>query len=177
VFRDGRRQILEVLLPGRIFGFEALHRGEARYSIAALTDISYGVIERGALPILSDEHPELAGALLEIVLEEHERTHRRLAWMGHCTAEERLAAALTDLHARLTRFGLVRDGAFPLPLTQQQLADLIGFNVVHVNRVLRRLRARRLVTLEEHVVQIHDLAALARIVPMQSAPGHDGRDG
>jgi CRP/FNR family transcriptional regulator, anaerobic regulatory protein len=169
VFRDGRRQILDVLLPGRIFGFEALLRGEARYSVTALTDAVYGTIDRGSLPLFSNRHPEFAGVLLEVLLEEHESAHRRLAWMGHYTAEERLAALLVDLHARLTTLSLVRDdGSFPLPLTQQQLADLMGFNVVHVNRVLRRLRARRLVTLEEQVVQIHDPASLARIVPMQN---------
>ena len=171
VFRDGRRQILDVVLPGRVFGFEALYRGEARYSITAITDITYGTIERGALPLFSDRHPELARPLLEILLEEHDGIHRRLAWMGHYTAEERLAALLVDVHKQLAMLGLVReDGTFPLPLTQQQLADLMGFNVVHINRVLRRLRARQLVTIEEHLVRIQDPAALARIVPMRS--GH-----
>jgi CRP-like cAMP-binding protein len=169
VFRDGRRQILDVLLPGRLFGFEALHRDEACYSVVAITEIAYGTIERAALPLFSGRHPELGRALLEVLLEEHEGVHRRLAWMGHYTAEERLAALLADLHKRLAALGLVReDGAFPMPLTQQQLADLMGFNVVHINRVLRRLRMRQLVTIEEHLVRIHDPVALARIVPVSS---------
>jgi len=45
---------------------------------------------------------------------------------------------------------------FPLPLTQSELADTLGLSVVHVNRVLKILRAQRFILLEGHTVTILD---------------------
>jgi len=40
--------------------------------------------------------------------------------------------------------GLVRDHSYPLPLTQVQIGETIGASIVHVNRILRRMRADHL---------------------------------
>ena len=40
--------------------------------------------------------------------------------------------------------GLVRDNSYPLPLTQAQLGETVGASIVHVNRMLKKLRADRL---------------------------------
>ena len=36
--------------------------------------------------------------------------------------------------------GLVRGNSLALPLTQEQLADTIGFSLVHTNKTLKNLR-------------------------------------
>jgi CRP-like cAMP-binding protein len=172
---DGRRQILDLQLPGRIFGFELLARSDAPYSIVTLTSVSYGMIPREALLLLLRRRDHLASALLELVLDDYKGLYRRLAQMGHYKAEERVAAFLLDLRARLASLGLVRGERFTLPLTQQQLADLLGFNVVHVNRVLRRLHRGRLLTLKNRVVQIHDLGGLQRLARSEEAAAGSGK--
>lgn len=45
--------------------------------------------------------------------------------------------------------GLVRDNSYPLPLTQVQLGETIGASVVHVNRILKKLRADSLLEHKE----------------------------
>lgn len=42
--------------------------------------------------------------------------------------------------------GLTTGQSFVLELTQQELADLLGLHVIHVSRVLGRLRARKLLS-------------------------------
>jgi len=67
---------------------------------------------------------------------------------------------LLDLHGRLTRAGLEKGSAYCCPLTQQNMADLVGLTVVHVNRVLRRLHDEDLATVSRGMVQIHDMVGL-----------------
>jgi CRP-like cAMP-binding protein len=49
------------------------------------------------------------------------------------------------MHDRLAAVGLADEQAFPIPLTQEMLADTLGLSIVHVNRTLQRMRKDRLV--------------------------------
>jgi CRP-like cAMP-binding protein len=68
----------------------------------------------------------------------------------------------------LQRLGLSTGDTFRLPLSQQQMAEYLGINVVHLNRTLRRLREAGLVVIESQTVAIRDLEGLRRIAhPVQ----------
>src|SRR5206468_2582370 len=95
--------------------------------------------------------------------EDERRLHNYVIGLGRADAEERLAMMLVEFHGRLARAGLFRNGAYPWPLTQQDMADFLGLTVVHVNRVVQRLRREGLVTVGKGTVQIHKLAALHKI--------------
>ena len=49
---------------------------------------------------------------------------------------------------------------YDLPLTQAELGDTLGLSNVHVNRVLKHLRTKGLVTVFERSVHIPDVAKL-----------------
>jgi DNA-binding transcriptional regulator LsrR (DeoR family) len=48
-------------------------------------------------------------------------------------------------------------------MTQQQMADYLGLTVVHVNRVLRRLREAGTISISEGRMMIRDMQALAQL--------------
>jgi CRP-like cAMP-binding protein len=50
--------------------------------------------------------------------------------------------------------------AFRLPMTQQQLADHLGVNVVHFNRVLKALSAGNMLKVKTGTVIIEDASRL-----------------
>ena len=47
---------------------------------------------------------------------------------------------------------------FQCPLNQYELADALGLSSIHVNRILRELRERGLLTVSRGTVKIHDLS-------------------
>jgi len=76
-----------------------------------------------------------------LVAREHLRfTRNQLLRLGCHNAYQRVAHFLLELHDRLSMVGLVTDGAFVFPLTQEMLADALGLSVVHVNRIMKQLR-------------------------------------
>ncbi len=47
------------------------------------------------------------------------------------------------------------------------LADALGLTAIHINRTLRQLRERKLLTLRKGSVTIHDLAGLRKLAGFQ----------
>ena len=52
-----------------------------------------------------------------------------------------MAHLFCEIYARSAEVGLVKDGGCALPLAQAELRDATELSVVHVNRVIQRLRA------------------------------------
>jgi CRP-like cAMP-binding protein len=160
---DGRRQILGILLPGDTIGLDAVVFGQAQSSVQALTDVATCVFEVRSLAELCATRPSIVHRMLWRASEERRRLERQLTSVGVGTARERLIAFLLDLHARLRNRGLASGPAFAMPLTQHQIADHLGVNVVHINRVLRGLREEGLLSVQEHTVVLRDPEALRKL--------------
>ena len=75
---------------------------------------------------------------------------------------------MVELGLRLQLVGLGDAGGFACPLNQYVLADALGLTAIHVNRVLRQLRERQLLTFRDGRVVFHDLPRLRQLA------GHHG---
>lgn len=73
-----------------------------------------------------------------------------------------------ELFARLDAVGAAAPDGYALPLTQEELADVLGLTAVHVNRTLQALRSDGLIQLRDQRLVIADRKALAH------AGGFDG---
>jgi CRP-like cAMP-binding protein len=71
------------------------------------------------------------------------------------------------LAERLSLIGLGTEAEFKCPLTQFVLGDALGLTAIHVNRVLRRLRERKLLTLSKGKAYIHELDGLRKFAGFQ----------
>lgn len=170
MLHDGRRQILNILLPGDAFGLETLFEQPAQASVQTSTALTYFALSSADLKCAFDQLPEFRRQLYQLVLAEKAATEDWLVRLGQFDAEERTAALLTSLHGRLQQCGLASDTSFVLELTQQEMADTLGLHVIHVNRVLGRLRARKLLSTSGKTVTLHDLPQLAELVPPLHRP-------
>jgi CRP-like cAMP-binding protein len=83
--------------------------------------------------------------------------------LGRLTAFERVAHFLLELQQRLEIAGLGDRQRFPLPLTQEILADALGLSIVHVNRTLQQLRRTGLIELRSGVAILVQPDALAKL--------------
>jgi CRP-like cAMP-binding protein len=81
--------------------------------------------------------------------------------LGRQTALERTAHLFLELRQRLAAVGLADGARFPLPLTQEVLADTLGLSIVHMNRTLQQLRREGLVEVKSGWARLLDPAALA----------------
>ncbi len=168
---DGRRQILNVLLPGDTFGLETLFGKPAQTSVQTSTALTYFALSAADLVKAFDNLPEFRRHLFELILAEKVALEGWLVRLDQSDAEERTIGLLLSLHSRLLQRGLAAGQSFVLELTQQEMADLLGLHAIHVNRVLARLRARKLLSISGKNVTLHDLQGLAELAPPLSHSG------
>jgi CRP/FNR family transcriptional regulator len=136
---DGRRQILNFLLPGDTIGFQANMFDAAPHGVQALTDVQVCGFHRGKIWELYREHPELAFDLTWLAAREEGVVDETLLSVGRRTAIESVGALLIHIYKRAEALGLMRNGGVLFPLTQTHIADALGLSLVHTNKSLRKL--------------------------------------
>ncbi len=161
ILHDGRRQILNIALPGDLIGFPSSFFEKALYSVTALTDAVVSSVSFGRLFGLFDSHPRLAAAIFWSFACEAAMYAEHLIGVGRRSALERVAHFLLELLTRLKIIGLADERSFRMPLTQELIADALS--VPHVNRTLRQLRDDELVSIERNIVIVKDVEALSAL--------------
>ncbi|MGF9692315.1 Crp/Fnr family transcriptional regulator [Rhizobium sp. 0TCS1.26] len=140
ILEDGRRQILNYILPGDLIGLQGTLMTEMLHSVEALTRMTLCIFERDRLTSLFRNHPSLAYDLTWIASREESMLDEHLLSIGRRTAIERAAYLLSFLDNRAHVVGVFgEDGPKILPLTQQHVADTLGLSLVHTNKTLRKL--------------------------------------
>jgi CRP-like cAMP-binding protein len=159
---DGRRQIINFLLPGDAFGLGALVLSRPDHAISAITPVTISPIAPESLTTMMREQPRLGAAFLWSAAQEEAVLREHIVSIGRRTAYERVAHLLLELMHRLEQIGQASGDSFALPLTQPLLADALGLSVVHVNRTLRRLQHDGLISIQARRVTILDGEGLQR---------------
>lgn len=77
-------------------------------------------------------------------------------------AQARIAHLLCELGVRLESLGLGDRSSYKFPMSQEQLADATGLTTVHINRSLRELEERGLITRTARYLVVGDWASLKR---------------
>ena len=165
ILEDGRRQILEFLLPGDICGLESLTGGTAPHTAEALTDATVIALPRTRFASLLGADPDYAVAVVGRLSETISSAHDAMVDIGRRAAIEAVANLLFRLERRIRDANGAPAGApVDFPPTQEQLGDALGLSAAHVCRTLRVLRERGILSLRRHRLQVHDPAALRRML-------------
>jgi CRP-like cAMP-binding protein len=167
VVPNGGRQITAYLIPGDFCDIHVTILREMDHGIIALTPATVAFIPHEAMEQLPLRRPALARALWWATLVDEAVLRAWIVNLGRRDAYERVGHLMCEMHIRMRNVGLVEDGQFSLPLTQEEIADTLGLTPVHTNRVIQRLRREGLITLKERMLAIPDVAAL------RSASGFD----
>ncbi len=165
---DGRRQILNFLLPGDFIGLQASLMLEMQHSVEALTPMLLCVFERERLWELYQEMPSLAFDTTWLAAREEQILDEHLLSIGQRNGEERAAYLLLFLFDRAEVRGLTKGNSFAFPFTQPHIADALGLSLVHTNRVLNRFARRKLISFKKRALELHDRRAMAEIARWES---------
>lgn len=160
---NGRRQILNFVMPGDLLGLQGTLLGEMQHSVEALSDMLLCVFERSRLHEVYRRFPELAFDITWLASKEEQILDEHLLSVGQRTAESRAAYLLLFLFSRAETRGMTKGRSLAVPLTQQHMADTLGLSLVHTNRVLSRLARRKVISLSKRTLQITNPKRLGEI--------------
>lgn len=133
---DGRRRIIDILLPGDFFGFtmESAHHFGAQ---AIAEDTFVASYSRRQLEAAADSNPQIAREIRERAFSTISRLQEHILVVGTMTAPEKVRAFLNQMLQRLP----TRDSSITLPVSRYDIADQLGISVETVCRAITVLKA------------------------------------
>lgn len=163
LLEDGRRQVLNYIMPGDFIGLQSALFDEMEHSVEALSDMILCVFERDRIFSLFEKQPSLAYGLTWLGAREERMLDNHLLSVGRRTALERASYLLAFLLERASALGLIRDEPTIRPITQQIVADTLGLSLVHTNKTLAKLIDRKLIEWGEEACTVRDADGLKSI--------------
>lgn len=162
---DGRRQVVELLGPGDVFGFSAT----PVYNCSAETLVagSLTVHERAAV----ESSPQLLSEISQCMRTQICALHEHTVLLGRKSAIERVATFLMRWIPDRGGYGCKGAGGpgkdravVRLRMTRQEIADYLGLTIETVSRAFSELRRRGIVTIEKlDEVQINNVCDMCRM--------------
>jgi len=162
---NGKRQLLSILLPGDLIHGCANQRALDQVEVVAISDVHVMNIS-GLLREIGDRldlYGGIARGLSLMSLADEGRFLDHMVRLGSQPALQRIASFVIELYQRCRLIDYVSACSFVMPLTQELLGNALGLSVVHVNRVMRQLKAERLIDLHGGILKIIDVPGLARL--------------
>jgi len=169
ILRNGARQITRLLLPGDAFYFDSSPDGIAIEEVITLSPCRIVNILHSDMRRVIDRFPAVGEAMRSYGCMENAVLSSWVVNVGRRDALERMAHLICESHFRLSLVDPSLGNQIYFPLTQDDLADVLGLTPVHINRKLQQLRQDDLITLRSKQLTINDLRSLQQIAGFDSA--------
>jgi CRP-like cAMP-binding protein len=152
---DGRCQVSEFLLPGDIFGLDAV--GEHDFAAEAVTAVTIRRVRLSAVELLAAEDADFGQRLRRNLARQAKTMRNHLVALGRMTAVERIAGFLIEMSERLDG---PTHGVVELPMSRTDMADYLGLTIETVSRSLTDLKRQGIIAVKGARIAIHNRRAL-----------------
>lgn len=163
LLEDGRRQILNFLIPGDLIGYFSLLFNTSAYSVEPITALSTQSFTASDAMTIFKQSPQLAIALSWLAAQAERQLDEQIVRIGRRSAQERMAHLFIELYYRLRRTNRSIEQASHLPLNQTLLADALGMSHIHTHRSFKALHKANLVTIKQGSIVLLDTQKLSQL--------------
>lgn len=168
VGRPAERVITALHVPGDFVDLHGFVLAGLEHSVIAVGPAEVEFVSHDQLIEITENFPHLTRLLWLATLVDAAIHRQWLVAAASLRSSAHLAHLLCEIYMRLNAVGAATGHRFALPLLQRELADILGYSPIHVNRAVRDLRDRGLIRWSGADVTILDwkgLATLARFDP------------
>ena len=160
---DGRRQIVDFVLPGDVLGIGPSPR--MLYGVEALSPCTWITISRESFFASVSRQPALSMKLVDMLSAGQVRAFEQLTSVGRRTARERVAHLLLDLARRVQKSACDYEGVeITMPLMLSHIGDALGLATETVCRCLGELKRAGILIFAAGRLEILDLEGLSDLV-------------
>lgn len=163
LLEDGRRQIVNFMLPGDVFDLQSLADLTADHTVSAITDCEVDVIPSRPFVSMLRNSPRLAAAFWWSAVQEESILREQIVRIGRRSARERIGHMLLELHRRYVGATGKQTNSLVMPVTRSDIADALGLTPVHVSRTMSAMRRSGLISEERGSIVLEDRERLARL--------------
>jgi len=162
---QGEEQITGFHLPGDVIGFDAIGDQQHPSYAQALETAMVCEIPFNNLDQLLDQVPKLRQQLMRLMSQDIHDDQQMMLLLNRKTAEEKLAAFLTNLAQRFGSRGFSRK-EFRLTMTRGEIGNYLGLTVETISRLLGRFHKDELIHVDGKLIAITNFEELSRVAGM-----------
>ena len=159
---DGHRQLTALYIPGDMADLHSTVLPLVSSPLQSLISATLYRIPHDVIREAAASSPTLGQALWRDCTVDAQIASEWLLNIGRRGAVEKLAHLICELACRYRAAGL-GEHRFPLLLTQVHVGEALGLTGVHVNRMLRVLRDRELIAMDDGDLVIRDWDGLRAV--------------
>lgn len=173
---DGRRQITALHIGGDFLDLHSFLLKVMDHSVVALTDCKVVNVAHEYLQHITETQPHLTRMLWLSTVIDASINRQWIVTMGRLASNAQFAHLICELRVRLGIIGEADDTGFDFPLTQTEVADVLGLSLVHVNRVVQELRREELISWSGRRIGILDWDRLCKLAEFDPGYLHLGQE-
>lgn len=162
---QGEEQITGFHLPGDVIGFDAIGSQQHPSYAQALETAMVCEIPFHTLESLLDQLPKLRKQLMRLMSQDISGDQQMMLLLNRKTAEEKLAAFLTNLAQRFGNRGFSKK-EFRLTMTRGEIGNYLGLTVETISRLLGRFHKDELIHVDGKLIVITNFEALSKVAGM-----------
>lgn len=166
---SGHRQITALHIAGDMCDLHSVPVPQAGWGIESLNSTLAFRIPHDAIKELIVRYPSLALAFWRDTIVDASILAKWNSALGRRSAKARLAHLICEMGIRKEHAGLGTRNQFNLPITQAQLADVLGLTAVHLNRTFQALRRDSLLFTDGSAITIPDRDKLCEVAEFDTA--------
>jgi CRP-like cAMP-binding protein len=160
---DGGRQITALNLSGDFVDLHAFPLKVMDHGIVAMSPCHAAFVDHADLVRITEEAPHLTRLLWLDTLVDGAIHREWIVAMGRRTKKAHLAHLICELFMRLQVVRHTEGDSFHFPLSQAEMADVLGLSIVHFNKTLQALRKEGLFTWDNRTIVILDWKRLREV--------------
>lgn len=160
---SGKRQLTAVHITGDFVDLHGMLLKVMDHSVVALSECDVVFVPHRAIVELMNRSPHLGRLLWLLTVVDGAIQRAWMAGLGRRSPIGHLSHLICELYTRLEIVGLAGNNVLELPLTQGEIADLLGLSIVHVNRTIQDLRSTGVVSWRGGTITIVDQARLTAL--------------
>lgn len=168
ILDDGRRQIVNFMLPGACFDMMSMAYAKSDHAVCATTEVRLRRIKSSDFMRAISGQPRLATAFWWVAIQEEAILREQIIRIGRRSAKERVSHLLLELNRRIAAVEGRLTDFINLPFPQALFADALGLSTVHVSRTLTKLKAEGLISTGPKGIEILDRNKMAKMCDFDS---------
>ena len=154
--RTGSRQITALHVAGDFVDLHAFLLKEMDHGVMALSPCRVALVDHSEMKRITEQAPHLSRLLWLGTVVDAAIHRERIVAMGRKSGKAQLSHLICELYVRLQVVKRTTGLSFNFPISQIELADVMGVSVVHLNRTIQGLRRDGLLTWANRTVTIEN---------------------
>lgn len=159
IIDGGKEQILNIVNPGNFMGLESLFDDHYPFSAHAIMDSEVCFVRKDALFVLLRHNFDIVLEIMKILAKDLVGARNQIRDLGLKDARCRVASFL--LSPPFYPNAEVREGTvMRIPITRQEISDLLGLTMETVSRALSRLHNEKVIRINRAEIELINVQQL-----------------